>query len=66
MKNIDIIHFTVTQNPPSITSLNPSVPEELAAVVEIMIAKNKEDRVQVSKKLLHSLGLECSSARPNS
>ena len=50
MKTLDIIHFTVTQNPQSISSLNEDVPSEVEEIVNIMIAKNKEDRVQVMKK----------------
>lgn len=47
MNTLDIIHFTVTQNPIPISSLNSNVPTELEAVVDIMMAKNKEERVQV-------------------
>jgi hypothetical protein len=47
MKTLDIIHFTVTQDPIPICTLNPNVPAVIEKVIKIMVAKNKEDRVQV-------------------
>lgn len=49
MEPLEIIHFTVTQVPPPVRTLNPSVPEELEEVLNIMIAKNKQERAQVGQ-----------------
>lgn len=47
---LDIIHFTVTQTSPDIMLFNKNIPPELKRVVDIMLAKNKKDRVQVRKE----------------
>jgi serine/threonine protein kinase len=47
---LDIIHYTVTRTPPTISSLNPDVPSDLENVITMMMAKNKEERVQVTAR----------------
>lgn len=51
----DIIHLTVAQKPMDIATLNPKVPGDLRQVIDIMIAKNKQDRVQNASVLCHVL-----------
>lgn len=47
MEPLEIIQFTVTQNPRDISELVPDVSQDLKTLVAMMIAKNKRDRVQV-------------------
>lgn len=44
---LEIVHFTVAQNPIDVRVLNPSVPLDLKEVIDVMIAKNKQERVKV-------------------
>lgn len=48
MSFLEISHFTVSQSPPDLSELNPDVPKDLQIIINMMMAKNKRDRVQVS------------------
>ena len=52
---LGLIHSHIAQEPPLIRSLNPAVPEPLAAVVHKMMAKNVRDRYQSTRGLLADL-----------
>lgn len=47
MNHLEIIHFLVTQTPEKVSHLNPDIPKDLETVIHLMIAKNKQDRIQV-------------------
>ena len=57
MELLEIIHFTVTQNPVPIRTINPAVPEQLEQIISLMLSKNKQERVQVCTQSL----LPCSN-----
>lgn len=54
---LELIHATVTTTPQDIVTLNPNVPQALGMLIHMMLAKNKQDRVQVSPGDVISLTL---------
>lgn len=44
---LEIIHFTVSRYPEPVSKFVPNVPLGLVTVIDLMLEKNKEDRVQV-------------------
>jgi serine/threonine-protein kinase len=53
--SVSIISSIVKDTPPSITTLNPSLPRELARIVRRALAKDPEDRYQSAKDLRNDL-----------
>eukprot|EP01127_Copromyxa_protea_P009181 TRINITY_DN2145_c0_g1_i9.p1 TRINITY_DN2145_c0_g1~~TRINITY_DN2145_c0_g1_i9.p1 ORF type:complete len:1144 (-),score=141.97 TRINITY_DN2145_c0_g1_i9:2628-5960(-) len=54
-RTLDIIHYMVTQTPPRIGYINPQVPKDMQDIVETMMAKNKDDRMQSAMSLFKIL-----------
>jgi hypothetical protein len=48
LNTLEIVYAAVTSQPQGISLLNPQVPADLGKIIDMMLAKNKEDRVQVS------------------
>lgn len=52
---LEIVHFAVAQNPIDLRLVNPEIPVELKQLLDVMIAKNKQERVQVYSHSLTNL-----------
>nr|WP_276509990.1 AAA family ATPase [Niveibacterium umoris] len=52
---LEWVHSHISKQPPSASTLNPAVPEMLAAIVLKLMAKNAEDRYQSSFGLISDL-----------
>jgi hypothetical protein len=48
MNPLDIKYFTVAQYPAPIEQYVPGIPKAVVEVIALLMAKNKDDRVQVS------------------
>lgn len=52
---LEFIHAIITQEPSSVSSINPNVPEQVSAIIGKLLAKNAEDRYQSSIGIIKDL-----------
>ncbi len=52
---LEFIHSIITQEPKSVSSINNKIPEQVAAIIGKLLAKNAEDRYQSSIGLIKDL-----------
>lgn len=60
---LEIIHAHVVRRPPSMTSIDPSIPDELAQIVTKLLEKSPDQRYQTSRGLLVDLEKVCELVR---